>query len=106
MGPAQTIAELPATVCCSLFAGAAVYITLVEYPARMECGGEVAATEFPPSYRRGAMMQAPLAILGFVLSFARLVPGSEPLVGSRRGAPRGGRSLHIDRHHAGEQEAA
>ena len=36
----------------------AVYITLVEHPARMECGTEVAATEFRPSYRREAVLQA------------------------------------------------
>ena len=51
-----------------LFAGAAVYITLVEHPARMECGTEVATTEFRPSYRRAAFMQVSLALLGFVCS--------------------------------------
>ena len=78
MGAAQTIAALLATACSSLFAGAAVYITLVEHPARMECGREVAATEFPPSYRRGAMMQAPLAILGFLFSVAAWAQGASP----------------------------
>jgi len=55
---------------CGLFAGAAVYITLVEHPARMECGTELAATEFRPSYRRAAVMQASLAAVGFVCSIA------------------------------------
>ncbi len=34
----------------------------------MECGTELAATEFPCSYRRAAIMQASLAILGFLAS--------------------------------------
>ena len=55
---------------CGLFAGAAVYINLVEHPARMECGTELAATEFGPSYHRAAIMQASLAVLGFVASIA------------------------------------
>jgi hypothetical protein len=44
--------ELLATLCAGLFAGAAIYITFVEHPARLECGTELAATEFAPSYRR------------------------------------------------------
>jgi hypothetical protein len=58
--------ELIATLCAGLFAGAAIYITLVEHPARLECGTALAATEFGPSYRRATIMQASLAALGFV----------------------------------------
>ncbi|HYM81214.1 MAG TPA: DUF1772 domain-containing protein [Candidatus Limnocylindria bacterium] len=60
--------ELMATLCCGLFAGAAVYISLVEHPARMVCGTGLAATEFVPSYKRAAVMQASLAVLGLLLS--------------------------------------
>jgi hypothetical protein len=59
-----------------LFAGAAVYISLVEHPARMECGVELAATEFPPSYCRATVMQASLAALGLVCSIAAWVAGA------------------------------
>ena len=62
----QTVAQLVAMVACGLFAGAAVYINLVEHPARMECGTKLAATVFAPSYRRAAVMQASLAALGFL----------------------------------------
>jgi len=55
-----------ATLCTALFAGAALYVTLVEHPARMECGSRIAIAEFGPSYRRGAVMQASLAALSFV----------------------------------------
>ena len=43
------IAEFIAVLGCSLFTGAAIYVSLVEHPARMNCGVETAATEFPPS---------------------------------------------------------
>lgn len=53
-----------AVVCTGIFAGAAVYITLVEHPARIECGTPAALAEFAPSYRRAAKMQAALALIG------------------------------------------
>ena len=58
------ILELIALLCTGLFAGAAVYITLVEHPARLEGGPAVALAEFRPSYRRAAVMQASLAAIG------------------------------------------
>ena len=58
------VLELIALLCTGLFAGAAVYVTLVEHPARLECGPAVALTEFRPSYRRAAVMQAALAVIG------------------------------------------
>jgi anthrone oxygenase-like protein len=64
MAEFRPIAEIVAVLCCALFAGAALYVTLVEHPARMECGMEVAVTEFAPSYRRASVMQALLAIFG------------------------------------------
>ena len=62
--------QLIATLCAGLFAGAALYITFVEHPARMECGTALAATEFVPSYRRASLMQASLAALGFIAAQA------------------------------------
>jgi uncharacterized membrane protein len=53
-----------ATFATGLFAGAAVYITLVEHPARVSCGTEIAIQEFIPSYHRATLMQAPLASVG------------------------------------------
>jgi uncharacterized membrane protein len=55
-----------ATFCTGLFAGAALYVTLVEHPARIECGTSVAVTEFGPSYRRAAVLQSLLAAVAFV----------------------------------------
>ena len=59
----EQIAALTATLTCGLFAGAAIYINMAEHPARLECGTELAATVFGPSYRRAALMQASLALL-------------------------------------------
>ena len=54
----------------ALFAGAALYVTLVEHPARRQCGTRLAVTEFGPSYRRGAFMQASLAAVGGLAGIA------------------------------------
>jgi hypothetical protein len=55
-----------AALCAGLFAGAAIYINLVEHPARLACGTELAIREFAPSYRRATVMQASLAVVGSV----------------------------------------
>jgi uncharacterized membrane protein len=60
------IVETLATLCAGLFAGAAVYVTAVEHPARLSCGPALAVREFGPSYHRGAVMQASLALLGLL----------------------------------------
>ena len=59
-------AQFFATLFCTLCAGAAIYISLVEHPARMGCDTKTAATVWAPSYKRGTMMQAPLAVLSFM----------------------------------------
>jgi hypothetical protein len=60
------VAQIIATLAAGLFAGAAIYINVAEHPARMECGTPLAVTEFGPSYRRAALMQAGLAVIGSV----------------------------------------
>ena len=72
----RQIAEFLAVLSCSLFTGAAVYITFVEHPARMQCGVEIAATEFAPSYRRATVMQATCAALGLLSSIAAWLAGA------------------------------
>ena len=54
-----------AIVATGLFSGAALYVNLVEHPARLESGVAVAATQWKPSYERATRMQVPLALLGF-----------------------------------------
>ena len=72
----REVAEFIAVLASGLFTGASLYINLVEHPARMECGTELAATEFPPSYRRATIMQATLAALGLLSSIAAWLGGA------------------------------
>jgi hypothetical protein len=65
-GEVRMIWESIATVSSGLFAGAALYVTLVEHPARVQCGTEIAVTEFGPSYHRAAVMQGLLAAIGLL----------------------------------------
>ena len=72
----RQIAEFVAVLACALFTGAAIYITFIEHPARMQCGVEIAATEFAPSYRRATAMQATCAAVGLVSSVAAWLDGA------------------------------
>ena len=56
-----------ALVATALFAGAAIYISVAEQPARMALDDRAALAEWRPAYERGARMQASLAIVGFLL---------------------------------------
>lgn len=72
----RQIAEFITVLACSLFTGAAIYITFVEHPARVRCGVELAATEFVPSYRRATGMQATCAGVGLLSSLAAWLAGA------------------------------
>ena len=74
----RQIAEFVAVLSCSLFTGASVYINLVEHPARMQCGVEIAATEFAPSYRRATVfvLQATSAAVGLISPIAVWLAGA------------------------------
>ena len=64
-----------ATLASALFAGAALYVSLVEHPARLSCGTETAYREWAPSYKRGTVMQASLAVLAAATGTARYLFG-------------------------------
>jgi hypothetical protein len=54
-------------IVAAMFFGAAFYVNIVEHPARLSLDDRAALAEWKPAYKRGTAMQAPLAILGFVL---------------------------------------
>jgi hypothetical protein len=64
-----------ATLAAAFFAGAAVYITVVEHPARLSCGTEAAARQWAPSYKRATAMQVPLAVLATLGGVVRWLTG-------------------------------
>src|SRR4029453_11967011 len=69
------VAETIQLVATALFTGAAIYVSMVEHPARQRCGTRLAIAEFGPSYRRGAIMQGGLALVGGVSGIVRLATG-------------------------------
>jgi len=68
--------EFIALLATTLFAGAAIYINLVEHPARMSCSTQIAAAVWAPSYQRATVMQASLAITGSLAGFAAWMLGA------------------------------
>ena len=58
--------KVTALLSSGLFAGAALYLTAVEHPARMSQGALFALQEFRPSYKRAAPLQASLAVICFL----------------------------------------
>ena len=68
--------QFVAILSTTFFTGAAIYINLVEHPARMQCGTGLAATEFGPSYRRAAAMQATLALIAAFAGFGAWLTGA------------------------------
>ena len=71
--------EIIATACAGIFAGAAIFLSAVQHPASLEAGATAAVKVFAPMYRRGALMQAGLALIGTLSGLLVWLSGSGTL---------------------------
>jgi Domain of unknown function (DUF1772) len=67
-----------ALIAAAIFTGAALYVSVAEQPARLLLDDRALLTEWKPSYKRGAAMQAPLALLGCLLGLIAWWQTSHP----------------------------
>jgi len=68
-----------AALATALFTGGAIYVSLVEHPARMACSVDVAVAQWRPSYKRATVMQASLAVVGTLAGIGAGIAGAGPL---------------------------
>ena len=66
-GAIAMLAAYLALVAAALFTGAAFYVSFAEQPARLGLDDRPLLAQWKPAYQRGFTMQAPLALIGFVL---------------------------------------
>jgi hypothetical protein len=69
---------LLALIAAAFFTGVALYVSVAEQPARLSLDDRALLTEWKPSYKRGAAMQAPLALLGCLLGLIAWWQTSHP----------------------------
>ena len=76
---------LLALVAAAIFTGAAFYVNVAEQPARLSLDDRALLTEWKSAYKRGAAMQAPLALIGFLFGMLAWWQAAHPgfLIGTK-----------------------
>jgi hypothetical protein len=70
------IFQILALLCAALFSSAALYISVVEHPARMQLETRIAEMHWAPSYKRATWMQAPSALVSILGGAAAWLMGA------------------------------
>ena len=94
---------LLALTVAALFTGAAFYVNFAEQPARLGLKDRPLLAEWKTAYRRGAIMQASLAAIGFILGAIAWWQTGKPAFLAGALLIAGQLAVDADRHQAGQR---
>jgi hypothetical protein len=67
-----------ALICAAAFTGAAIYVSIVEQPARLGLEDAALLSQWKPAYKRGTALQGPLAIIACLFGLIAWRQSSNP----------------------------